>query len=189
MPDTEVQEAARELFISTPEDRVNIRIGSGTYGMVISGANTQERLAFIDMWVPSGDGPMPHTHECEETFYVVEGEVSVFCGETRAVEKTGMAVAIPSWAPHVFYNLSEAPARLFCIVAPAGLERQFKEIGQRVADRNSPSPPISEAQKLEMMKKIPGIVEKYNGELIPPDTFDHLMTPEEIKLVHEAAAK
>ena len=99
-----------------------------------------------------------------------------------------MAVAIPSWAPHVFYNLSDTPARLFCIVAPAGLERQFQEIGPRVADKDSPSPPITEAQKAEMMKKIPGIVEKYNGKLIPPNTFDHLMTPEELKLVHNAAA-
>ena len=46
--------APRELFVSAPEDRVNIRIGSGTYGMVISGSNTQERLTFIDMWVSIG---------------------------------------------------------------------------------------------------------------------------------------
>ena len=189
MPDTEVQEATRELFISTPEDRVNVRIGSGTYGMVISGSDTQERLAFIDMWVPTGDGPMPHSHECEETFYVVEGEVAVFCRETRALARTGMAVAIPGWAPHAFYNLSDAPARLFCIVAPAGLEQQFLEIGPRVADKNSPSPPVTDAQKAEMMKKVPAIVERYNGKLIPPDTFDHLMTPEELKLVHDAAEK
>ena len=181
--------STRELFISAPEDRVNIRIGSGTYGMVISGSNTQERLAFIDMWVPPGDGPMPHTHECEEIFYVVEGEVTVFCRETRAVAGNGMAVSIPSWAPHAFYNLGRQPARLFCIVAPAGLERQFQEIGPRVADKDSPSPAITDAEKAELMKRIPAVVEKYNGKLLPPDTFEHLMTPEELSLVHEAAAK
>ncbi len=175
----------RELFVSAPEDRANVRIGTGTYSMVISGSNTQERLAFIDMWVPSGDGPMPHTHEAEETFYVAEGEVTVFCREIRALAKTGMAVAIPSWAPHVFYNLGQSPARLFCVVSPAGLERQFLEIGPRVAGKDSPSPAIDDASKAEMIEKMPAIVEKYNGKLIPPDTFDHLMTPEEIKLVHD----
>ena len=184
-----VSESHRELFVSVPEDRINVRIGTGTYSIVIAGDNTQGRLAFIDMWVPPGDGPMPHTHECEETFYVVEGEVTVFCRETRALAKTGMAVAIPGWAPHVFYNLSQSPARIFCIVSPAGLDRQFQEIGPCVADKHSPSPPVTEAQKSELMKKIPAIVEKYNGKLLPPDTFDHLMTIEELKLVHDAQPK
>lgn len=190
MPDEkQIPEAQRELFVSLPEERPNVRIGTGTYSMVISGSNTRDRLAFIDMWVPPGDGPMPHTHECEETFYVVEGEVIVFCRETRARATSGMAVAIPGWAPHAFYNLGESPARLFCVVSPAGLERQFLEIGPRVAGRDTPSPPVNEAQKADLMKKIPAIVEKYNGSLIPPDTFDHLMTPDEIKMVRDAQPK
>ena len=182
-------ESERELFVSSPEERINIRVGTGTYAMVISGADTQERIAFIDMWIPPGDGPMPHTHECEETFYVVEGEVTVFCRETRALAKTGMAVAIPGWAPHVFYNLGQAPARLFCVVSPAGLERQFQEVGVPVAGISSPTPPVSEAEKAELIRKLPAIVERYNGTVIAPDTFDHLMTADEIKLVHDTRAK
>ena len=70
---------------------------------------------------------MPHAHACEETFYVVEGEVDVFCQDERTSATAGSAVNVPGWAPHCFLNLSKVPARLFCIVSPAGLERKFLE--------------------------------------------------------------
>ena len=176
----------RQLKVSLPDERVNVCIGSGTYSIVIAGSDTAERFSMIDMWIPPGGGPMPHSHACEETFYVMEGEVTVFCGETRTIAPTGSAVNIPSWAPHVFHNLSNKPARLMCTVSPAGLDRQFQEIGVPVATRTSPPPPVSAEQKAELMKKIPAIVEKYDGKVLPPDAFDHLTTPEEIKFVKDA---
>jgi mannose-6-phosphate isomerase-like protein (cupin superfamily) len=93
----------------------------------------------MDMLIPPGGGPMPHAHECEEMFYVVEGEVAVFCHDSRTLATTGSAVNIPGWAPHVFHNLSTVPARLFCLVAAAGLEREFLEIG-RCRDAHNPAP-------------------------------------------------
>jgi hypothetical protein len=73
-----------------------------------------------------------------------------------------------------------------CVVSPAGLDRQFLEIGVRVATRTSPPPPVSAEQKTELMKKIPAIVEKFNGKVLPPDVFDHLMTVEEIQFIRDA---
>ncbi|MBB5055840.1 quercetin dioxygenase-like cupin family protein [Granulicella aggregans] len=186
MDSTKIAAEDRQLTVSLPDERVNVCIGSGTYSIVIKGADTAERFAMIDMWIPPGGGPMPHSHLCEETFYVMEGEVAVFCGETRTLAPTGSAMNIPSWAPHVFHNLSDKPARLMCTVSPAGLDRQFLEIGVRVATRTSPPPSVSAEQRAELMKKIPAIVEKYDGKVLPPDAFDHLMTPEEIQFLKDA---
>lgn len=183
---TKVAEDARQLTVSLPDERINVCIGSGTYSIVIRSSDSADRFAMIDMWIPPGGGPMPHSHSCEETFYVMEGEVTVFCGETRTLAPTGSAVNIPGWSPHVFHNLSSKPARLMCVVSPAGLDRQFLEIGARVATRTSPPPPVSEEQKAELMKKIPAIVEKYNGKVLPPNAFDHLMTPDEINFLKNA---
>jgi len=128
----------RKLAVSLPTERTNVSIGADTYSIVVSGSDTDEKLSFIDMHIPPGGGPMPHAHECEETFYVVEGEVTVFCQDERTLATAGAAVNVPGWAPHCFLNLSKAPARLFCIVSPAGLERQFLELGPRVATRTTP---------------------------------------------------
>jgi mannose-6-phosphate isomerase-like protein (cupin superfamily) len=176
----------RQLAVSLPGERLNVCVGADTYSIILTGSQTNEAYALIDMLIPPGGGPMPHAHECEEAFYVVEGEVAVFCHDKRTQAIAGSAVNIPGWAPHVFKNLTTVPARLFCIVARAGLERAFLEIGPRVATRTSPPPPPNPKKLAEMLKKLPQIVERYNARLLPPDTFDHLMTAAELKLVKSA---
>jgi mannose-6-phosphate isomerase-like protein (cupin superfamily) len=179
-------ETTRQLAVSMPADRTNVCIGADTYSIVLGGSDTDEKLSFIDMHIPPGGGPMPHAHECEETFYVVEGEVAVFCHGERTAATPGSAVNVPGWAPHCFLNLSRVPARLFCIVSPAGLERQFLEMGPRVATRTTPPPPPDPEKLAELMKNLPAIAARYKAKILPPDTFHHLMTAAELKFVQEA---
>ena len=176
----------RKLAVSLPAARTNVCIGADTYSIVLGGSDTDEKLSFIDMHIPPGGGPMPHAHECEETFYVVEGEVAVFCHDERTTATPGAAVKVPGWAPHCFLNLNRVPARLFCIVSPAGLERQFLEMGPRVATRTTAPPPPDPEKLAELKKNLPRIAEKYKAKILPPDTFRHLMTAAEIKFVQEA---
>ena len=77
----------RKLAVSMPADRTNVCIGADTYSIVLGGSDTDEKLSFIDMHIPPGGGPIPHAHECEETFYVVEGEVTVFCHDARTLRR------------------------------------------------------------------------------------------------------
>ena len=176
----------RKLAVSLPAARTNVCIGADTYSIVLGGSDTDEKLSFIDMHIPPGGGPMPHAHECEETFYVVEGEVAVFCHDERTTATPGAAVNVPGWAPHCFLNLNRVPARLFCIVSPAGLERQFLEMGPRVATRTTAPPPPDPEKLAELKKNLPRIAEKYKAKILPTDTFRHLMTAAEIKFVQEA---
>jgi hypothetical protein len=60
------------------------------------------------------------------------------------------------------------------------------EMGPRVATRTTPPPPIDPAKLAELKKNLPQIAARYNARILPHDTFDHLMTPEEIRLVQEA---
>ena len=114
------------------------------------------------------------------------GRGTVFCQDERTLATAGAAVNVPGWALHCFLNLTQAPARLFCIVSPAGLERQFLEIGPRVATRTTPPPPPDPALLAELKKNLPAIAEKYHGRILPRDTFQHLMTAAEIKFLQQA---
>src|ERR1700733_11558914 len=49
----------RRLAVSLPADRTNLCVGADTYSIVIKGSDTDEKLAFIDMLIPPGGGPMP----------------------------------------------------------------------------------------------------------------------------------
>jgi mannose-6-phosphate isomerase-like protein (cupin superfamily) len=179
--------STRPLAVSIPANRPNYVIGSDTYSFVLTGKETAGAYAFIDMLIPPGGGPIPHAHEFEEMFYVIEGEIEVFCRDARTTAVPGTAINIPSWAPHVFKNVSPVvPARMFCVVVKAGLEEQFAEIGTRVATRTTPPPPVDPAKKEEMMKKLPAIVARYHAKILPPDTFNHLMTEGELKIINAA---
>jgi hypothetical protein len=92
-------------------------------------------------------------------------------------------VNIPGWAPHTFHNLSTIPARLLRIISPAGTEREFMEIGPRVATRTTSPPPPNPEKIAELKKQTPEIAARYNARVLPPDTFDSLMSREERDLV------
>jgi mannose-6-phosphate isomerase-like protein (cupin superfamily) len=177
------------LAVSLPAGRPNYAVGSDTYSIVLTGGDTAEAYAFIDMHIPPGGGPMPHAHEFEEMFYVVEGAVEVFCHNGRTTAGPCSAVNIPGWAPHMFKNLSTVPARLFCVVVKAGLEAQFAEIGKPVATRVTPAPAINPTEKAEFVKNMPAIAERYHARILPADAFDALMSGYELELVKSAGGE
>jgi mannose-6-phosphate isomerase-like protein (cupin superfamily) len=181
---------SRPLAVSVPSKRPNYVVGSDTYSFILTGKETAGAYAVIDMLIPPGGGPIPHAHEFEEMFYVLEGEVEAFCHKARTTVTAGTAINIPGWAPHVFKNLSPVvPARMLCVVVKAGLEEEFVEIGTQVATRTTPPPPVDPAKKAEMAKKMPAIAARYQARVLPPDTFDHLMTADELAIVKVAAGE
>jgi quercetin dioxygenase-like cupin family protein len=171
--------ADRQLTVTLPADRPNYAFAGDTYSIIMPGAATQNSFSVIDMHVPPGGGPLPHSHEFEEMFYVLEGEVEVFCHNQRTTARTLSAVNIPGWAPHMFKNLSAQAARMICVVAPAGLDAQFAELGKKVATPTTPGPRTTPTEIAELQKNLPAILARYHGRVLPPDTFDHLLSPGE----------
>ena len=49
----------------------------------VNGADTDGRLAVMEMTFPQGASPPLHTHPQDETFYVLEGEVLAWEGDER----------------------------------------------------------------------------------------------------------
>ena len=139
-------------------------IAGGNYRIILSGNQTKGEYAVIEMTVPPGAGPNPHAHpDIEETFFVLEGEVSFKSDAGNYVAKTGSMIKIDkSGLVHSFKNLSDKPAKLLCTVFPAGLEDLFQEL----ADFD-PSLPLPE--KMAAMK---ALADKYGNKMYPPDYFE-----------------
>ena len=56
----------------------NLSVVGDTYRILVTGKQTGNAFATIDMLIPPGGGPGPHAHpDFEETFYVIDGEVEV----------------------------------------------------------------------------------------------------------------
>ena len=79
-------------------------------------------------------GPPLHVHDHEdECFYVLEGELSVRCGDDSLRAPAGSFVFLPRGRPHRFWA-TDQPARLLLITVPGGIEDYFGQINNAAND-------------------------------------------------------
>jgi quercetin dioxygenase-like cupin family protein len=152
----------------SPQEGQSISIAGGNYRILVSGKETGGEFATIDMLIPPGGGPGPHSHAgFHETFYVVDGEVEVKSEAGSYMAKKGAYVVIPKGGiVHNFKNRSGSIAHLLCTVVPAGLEEMFLAMGKPVATGTFiPAPPMDE----EGLKKLNELAAQYGQKLYPPD--------------------
>ena len=77
---------------------------------------------------PGGRKPPPHIHtNCEEAFYVLDGEVEFTLGNEVVVGCRDAFVLVPGGVAHTFGNAGTAQARLLVIHAPA-MDAYFEEL-------------------------------------------------------------
>jgi quercetin dioxygenase-like cupin family protein len=92
--------------------------------MKLTGEDTGGRFALWEGVLPRGAAPPLHSHPQDETFYVLDGEMSVWLdgadGEGRCC-RAGDVVYAPGGMPHTFRVESDT-ARVLTISTPAGIE-------------------------------------------------------------------
>ena len=162
---------SRRLTVARPdqdETLPHIGLVGDTYTILVSGEATAGKYTLIDMHVPPGGGPPPHRHDFEEMFTILEGEVEVtFRGQTLTA-RAGETVNVPANAPHAFTNAGDGPTRLLCLCAPAGQDEFFALVGQPVASRTEPPPPLDPAAQAAFVAKLRSLAPRYLTEVLPP---------------------
>jgi mannose-6-phosphate isomerase-like protein (cupin superfamily) len=110
--------------------------------------------------IPAGSpGPLPHIHHNhEETFYVLEGELTVRVGESRFTAPVGSFVVIPRGVVHQPSNPGAEPTRVLLILSPSGMEHFFEEAAeQRIPLQAVPTDP-------DVLQKRDAFAAKYGCE-------------------------
>lgn len=91
-----------------------------------SGDDTLGQLGVMESAYPPGLTTRPHVHAGEdEMFYLLEGELSGFCGDDRWTATPGTFVFVPRDCLHGFTVTSSEPARAIVITGPPQLDRQI----------------------------------------------------------------
>lgn len=157
----------KKFWAVNSEEGKTLSIAGGSYRIVISGEQTNGEFAVIEMTVPAGAGPPPHSHEhINESFYVLEGEVTFRSEDGSYLASKGAFATIPKGGMiHSFKNNSVQPAKLLCTVMPAGLDESFVEVANYIAKH----PDVSEAER---KKELMNIAEKYGSTIYPIDYFE-----------------
>jgi mannose-6-phosphate isomerase-like protein (cupin superfamily) len=88
---------------------------------------------------PGGRKPPPHIHtNCDEAFYVLDGEGEFSVGEETFLGRRDSFVLVTGGVGHTFGNAGTAPARLLIIHAPA-MDAYFEELQSLWAAEVPPS--------------------------------------------------
>lgn len=133
-------------------------------GVVASGANREywvwgDRYSFkavsednggaycvVEMTAAPGSGTPPHLHHLEhESFFVLEGEMTVFLEEERTVAGPGTFVAAPKGRVHRWVNETTQPLRALVFIVPGGFEKFLMRIGHPVLGAEA-APPVTQEE-------------------------------------------
>jgi quercetin dioxygenase-like cupin family protein len=87
---------------------------------------------------PHSAGPPLHTHDFDEAFYLLDGELIFQVDETRVTKKAGELVFVPRNVVHALANHTDAPARYVLVCMPAGFERHWARAAAEAAGVEPP---------------------------------------------------
>jgi len=83
-------------------------------------------VSMIENVIPAHSaGPHLHTHDFDEAFYILEGELIFQVEEELITRRAGELAFAPRNVAHTLANHSDADARYLLVCTPAGLERHF----------------------------------------------------------------
>jgi quercetin dioxygenase-like cupin family protein len=104
--------------------------------VLLHGEDSDGQVAVVEL---TGRGRPPlHHHDFDETFYVLEGELTFQLGDELVTRRAGELAFAPRGVPHTYANMSGEPARALMVITPAGFERYFARMA---AERQGVQPP------------------------------------------------
>jgi mannose-6-phosphate isomerase-like protein (cupin superfamily) len=126
-------------------------------------ASTGGAFGLVESLVAPGFSPPLHVHHREdESFYILDGELTMQCGEKRFLATAGAFVFLPRGVPHTFVVEGDRPARLLTFLTPGGGEGIFIEGGRQPEGEGLPpaTPPDVAALK--------AVSARFGAEIVGP---------------------
>ncbi|HYF63299.1 MAG TPA: quercetin 2,3-dioxygenase [Herpetosiphonaceae bacterium] len=112
--------------------------------IIIGGEQTNQSFSLLETLVFPGGGPPPHRHLREsESYYILEGTLSVTIDGQTLAAGPGSFVHVPPAAVHTFRNEQDSQARMLVFVTPAGFENYFRVVGTPVNAADAAPPPVT----------------------------------------------
>ncbi len=126
-------------------------------------ATTGGAYGLLESWIPAGFSPPLHVHHREdESFWVLEGDMTMQCGGRLFRAPAGSFVFLPRDVPHTFVVEGLAPARMLTLLTPGGGEMFFVEGGRPADHDRLPEPARPDVQ---MLKRVG---ERFGIEIVGP---------------------
>jgi quercetin dioxygenase-like cupin family protein len=126
-------------------------------------ATTGGTFGLVETTIAPGFSPPLHVHHREdEAFYVLEGELTMQCGERTFQATAGAFVWLPRDVPHSFVVEGDRPARMLTLLTPGGGEGIFIDAGRPAEHEGLPpaAPP-----DIALLQRVNA---QYGAEIVGP---------------------
>ena len=165
-----IQPITKPYRVASGEGLADVWWKSGRITVKTAGAETGDAFAQVETDDPRGAGVPRHVHHNEdETFYILEGEVTFLVDGERIDVGAGDFLFALRDIPHAYVVRSEY-ARMLVTLSPSGTEQLFVSLGVPVIGAEPPTdavmPPMDEMARL---------FASYGTEILgPPPSLDDL---------------
>jgi len=130
--------------------RATAEMTGGAYGLV-------------ETWLPPGFSPPLHVHHREdEAFWVLEGVMTMVCGDRAMSGGPGSYFFLPRDVPHTFVVEGDAPAHMLTLLSPGGGEEFFAAAGRPA--ENDGFPPAGRVD-IDLLKRA---ADRFGMEILGP---------------------
>lgn len=107
--------------------------------VLLRGEETGGEMSMTEIVVPAHHpGPPLHTHDFDEAFYMLGGELIFQVEDALATKRAGEVSFAPRNVAHALANHSDAPARYVLVCMPAGFERHWARASAEAAGVEPP---------------------------------------------------
>jgi quercetin dioxygenase-like cupin family protein len=112
----------------------------GLYEIKVSGEESGGACTVMEMTMPAGFGPPPHTHAGGEVVYVLDGAMAYHLGDETVEGGPGSVFHIAAGTLEWFEPTGPDPLHVLVTYLPGGIDEFFREIGEPALSHTIPPP-------------------------------------------------
>jgi len=121
----------RQGIVRAPGEGRLYPMGRLSAAFKADGEESNGRYSISEWWLdPDTLGPGAHSHPEDDVFYVIEGTVSFFMGDSWIDAPKGSFVLAPGGVPHDFENRSSERAGFLNVSVPGNFEEDMPAISE-----------------------------------------------------------
>jgi quercetin dioxygenase-like cupin family protein len=161
-----------DFFIRSAVTETTRSYMGGLMTFLVTSAETDNRLILLEVRTVPGAEPPPHLHyDQDEVFYILEGEIEVYCMGQVRIARTGETVFLPRKHAHAFYFLS--PIRFLALAQPGGLDGYFETMSNPSTSMEIPATATTYADS-DPAEAI-ALAAKYGVKMLSPEETAELL--------------
>ncbi|HEY7949107.1 MAG TPA: cupin domain-containing protein [Acidimicrobiales bacterium] len=97
----------------------------------------------LEMTLPVGSAPPFHVHDnLDDTWYILEGQMVVRCGDGELIAGAGHWVSMPRGVPHTFRVIGDREARILLVHDNPSFRNFIRDLGEPAPAHTVPSAPL-----------------------------------------------